>query len=265
MGKKISCFIIFLLLAALISSPFWPWKDWAHTVIQQQLAKRNIHAEFAVDNIAPGILILKDITIADFPTAFESFEMHYIPRELVSKRLQILDLSLRSKDGEITTQNVEFDLFRPAETSFVLTVRNVPLDFIMRLLTSDKAKATGKVSGRFPLTLHRDKSLTIDNGLLRTDNPGTLVVAPSAIPGDNDQVELVRAALGNFHYQEFSLEADSGKDKKLSMLLQLRGNNPDVYNGREIKLNVRLQGDLLETVQQSVLSISDPKRFLEQK
>lgn len=263
--KKISCFIVFLLLAALISAPFWPWKDWAHDVIQQQLRKKNIHAEFTVENIFPGSLVLKDITIKDFPTTFSSLDVRYVPNDLVSKRLVISSLSLHSRDGEITTKDVRVELFQPSETAFTLDVRNVPLDFIMRLLTDNKAKATGNVSGTFPVTLHKDGAITVKHAVLTTTAPGTIIVAPGAIPGDNEQVSLVRSALSNFHYQEFSMQADSREDKKLSMLLQLRGNNPDVYNGREIKLNVRLEGDLLETLQQSVLSINDPKQLLEQK
>jgi hypothetical protein len=263
--KKISCFIVFLLLAVLISAPFWPWKAWVHDTIQQQLAKKNIHAEFTVENIFPGTLILKDIEIKDFPTAFDTLEVHYSPREFLSKRLAISDASLHSKDGEITLQDFKVDLFGSAETSFTLFVKNVPLGFIMRLLTNDKANATGMVSGKFPLTLHQDGSLTINSGTLSTANSGTLTVRPDAIPGNNDQIELVRAALSDFRYQEFSLEANSKKDKKLSMLLQLRGNNPDVYNGREIKLNVRLQGDLINLLRQSILPMNDPKQLLEQK
>lgn len=263
--KKISCFIGFLLLAVLISAPFWPWKMWAHHAIVQQLASKKIEVDFTVEDIFPGRLILRNIEIKDFPTKFDLLDVRYSARELVSKRLAISTLSLQSKDGEVTTQNVNIDLFRPSETALTLDIKNVPLDFIMRLLTGNRAKATGNVSGKFPLVLHKDRSITVGNATMSTLGAGTLIVAPDAIPGDNEQVTLIRSALSNFHYQEFALQADSTKDKKLSILLQLRGNNPDVYNGREIKLNVRLQGDLIETFMQSVSTMTDPMKFLEQK
>jgi hypothetical protein len=263
--KKISCFVVFLLLAALISAPFWPWNMWIYDAIQSQLAKKKLAIEFTVDNAFPGTLILKNIRIKNSDIAFDALEIHYNARELFSKRLDLQSAVLRSKDGEFSLQPVKTDMFRPSTIDMAIDVKNVPLGVIMKLLTADRADATGTVSGVLPLTYHADGTFTLRSAKLGTNQPGTLSVAPSAIPGDNDQIQLVRDALKDFHYQEFSLALESGKGDKLSMLLQLRGNNPAVYNGREIILNVRLQGDLLETLQQSILSIDDPKQLLEQK
>lgn len=73
---------------------------------------------------------------------------------------------------------------------------------------------------------------------------------------------LVRDILKNFHYTNFAMGINSGKDDKLSMLLQLSGNNPEVYNGREVKLNVNLTGDLLSVIRQSMMSVSDPQQLM---
>jgi len=263
MLKKISRFVIFLLLAALIFAPFWPWKLWVHDAIQTRLAEKNVHSEFTVEDASPGILILKDIVIKDFPTTFDTFDMRYSARELLSKRLVIETVVLRSKDGEFSTKNINRELFRPSASSFTVDVKHMPLGAIMKLLTGGKADATGIVSGAIPVTWEKDGRITVTGGRLEAEGSGTLSVSPETIPGNNDQIEQVRAALQDFHYETFSLETATGEDKKLSILLQLRGNNPNAYNGREIKLNVRLKGDLLDLWKQSVTTITDPKRLLE--
>ena len=68
----------------------------------------------------------------------------------------------------------------------------------------------------------------------------------------------------NLHYTVLSIGMDSDKNHKLSAVLAVEGNNPDVANGRPVKLNVHLNGDLLDFIQQSLMSLIDPHMFIKQ-
>lgn len=264
MMKKLSGTLFLLLLVALINVPSLPWKLWAYGYAQMQLAAHDIKADFTIERLEPGVLVLKNITSEKLPVAFDELDVRYAWRDLLHKKLVIHSLSLTSKDGVITTKDVSLDFNKPVAGSAVFTVNNVPLALIMKLITAGRADATGTVSGTLPLTYHEDGSITVKNGVLTASKGGSVKVAPEAIPGDNDQVDVVRAVLTDFRYDTFTMTLDSDKDKKLSILLQLHGNNPSAYNGREVKLNVRLQGDLLDVYKENITAITNPTKLLEQ-
>jgi hypothetical protein len=181
-----------------------------------------------------------------------------------ASRLVINSAALPWHGGTIATRDAVIPLAGDKPVTAVLQVKKVPLDDLMKLMTRNRASATGVVSGKVPVSIGKDGTLAFDTGNLHAEEAGTITLAPDAIPGDNQQVAVLRNVLANFHYRELSMKLNSGKDEKLSMLLQLSGNNPDVYNGREIRLNVHLTGDLLSLLQQSVLPMTDPKQLLKQ-
>jgi|GEM_PF-2883414 len=143
-----------------------------------------------------------------------------------------------------------------------LEVRGVALDIVLKNATGGKAEATGQVSGVVPLIISPQGEFALGKGELKATGQGVLKLSPDVIPGDNQQVADLRGMLGNFHYNQFLMQLTPQPDDKLSILLSLGGNNPDAYNGREVKLNVNLTGDLLDLLQQSILPIADPQYYL---
>jgi len=177
-------------------------------------------------------------------------------------RLQVSEAQAPWNGGLVTTHNVTVPLSGKRAITIPLQVQKVSLDALMQAITGKRASATGTLSGTVPITVDADGNLAISEGMLQTGESGTLTLAPDVIPGDNEQVAMVRDLLKNFHYNAFSMKIEQGKDKQLSILLSLSGNNPDAYNGKAVKLNVHLTGDLLDLMQQSILPLGNPKNYL---
>ena len=188
---------------------------------------------------------------------------HHAMIDVNPSQVTVVEASFPWNGGRLAAHNAVLPL-DGKPMYLTLEVQSVPMDAIMRLLTSDRAKASGAVSGKVPISREKDGTLVFRSGSLKAEGSGTLILAPDAIPGDNQQVGIVRDVLSNFHYEQFTILLDSGQDKKLSILLQLSGNNPDAYNGRPVKLNVNLTGDVLSMVQQSIVPMTDPKQLLKQ-
>ncbi|MBI1272557.1 MAG: hypothetical protein GC131_00525 [Alphaproteobacteria bacterium] len=167
--------------------------------------------------------------------------------------------------GELSVQNVVVPLGITRAIKIKLDVHQVPIGMFMQTLTGEKATATGAVSGTIPVTIHPDGNVTVEKGKLEAEGPGTIAMAPDAIPGDNQQVALVRDILQNLHYTLLSFETSSGRDNRISVRMALEGNNPDVQQGRPVKLNVHLTGDVLDFVQQNILLLTDPEKLLRQE
>jgi hypothetical protein len=191
-----------------------------------------------------------------------SFTLVYASDAPDHSRLQVSEAQVPWNGGLMTARNVTVPLSSKRAITIPLNVQKISLDALMQAITGKRASATGTLSGTIPITVDADGNPTIGEGMLQTTAPGTLTLAPDVIPGDNAQVTMVRDILKNFHYDAFSMKIEQGKDKKLSILLSLSGNNPDVYNGKAVKLNVQLTGDLLNLIQQSLLPLENPKNYL---
>jgi len=197
-------------------------------------------------------------------THHAAFDVHYDGDHQDASKLTLKEVSLPWNGGTVSTQNAAIPLAGDKDKTIILKLTHIPLDIVLQGATGSRTQATGTISGSLPMSIKKSGAIVFENGELKADGAGTIKLAPDAIPGDNDKVAIVRDVLSDFHYKELKLGMDSDKDDKLSMLLQLSGNNPAAYNGREVNLNVRLQGDLLNLLEQSILPLTDPKKLLEQ-
>ncbi len=178
--------------------------------------------------------------------------------------LKISDASMPWGGGNVAARNVRVPLNGKSDITLNLDVRQVEIDTLLQSLTGNKATATGVVSGSFPLIITATGDVKVGKGTLKAEQPGVIALSPEVIPGDNAQVALARDVLKNLHYSLLSLELGMEEDGGLSVRLAVDGSNPDVENGRPIKLKVNLSGDVLDLIQQNVKLMSDPETFIKQ-
>lgn len=193
-----------------------------------------------------------------------TFSVHYDRNDAAHSRLVLHTFLLPWGGGKIVMREAIFPLSAGKESTITLQVQSVSLSAVLDAATQHRAQATGTISGSVPVTVRGQAPFTVHNGRLAAEGPGIITLAPDAIPGDNAQLALVREVLGNFHYRQLTMEIDSDKDRKLSLMLRLEGNNPNAYGGKPVKLNVHLTGDVLSFLQQSVMPLADPQQLLKQ-
>lgn len=179
-------------------------------------------------------------------------------------RLTLQSATLPWNAGKLAVQNVVLRLAGKRDVSFPITVEQVSVAALLQSLTGKQATGTGVVSGSLPVTVKADGSVVIHDGNLRAEAPGKITLSPEAIPGDNEQIALVREILKDLHYKVLSIAVEKGADGQSSILMSLEGRNPAVYNGRPVKLNVRLTGDVLDLIQNSVMPLLNPGLLLKQ-
>lgn len=178
--------------------------------------------------------------------------------------LTIASVSFPFKGGVIASKNIVVPFNRRKNITINLNVNKVSLDALMQTLTGERVTATGTVSGSVPVILRPDGSYTLGKGTLKADDKGLIHMPGEIIPGDNEQVGLVRQILENLHYSLFSAAVETSGGKGMVVRLSLEGNNPNVYNGRAVKLNINLTGDILDFIQQNAMLITNPERLLKQ-
>lgn len=179
------------------------------------------------------------------------FSYYYKLGDATKASLTIKQFSMPWNDGKVEIKDATLP-FSGKPYTIPLRLVAVAVDAMLQPLTGKRSSATGVVSGEIPLLIRAGEYPMPKGGKLSAQAPGKLTLPPEVIPGDNPQVGMLRDVLKDFHYSVLSASMDSEDGKKLNLSLSLEGNNPAAYEGRPVKLNVHLSGDVLDFLLQTM-------------
>ena len=164
--------------------------------------------------------------------------------------------------GTVSAKNVKVPLNRTKPINIALNLQNIDLAQLLGAVSDGAIGGTGKISGTIPLTYYPDGKITIQKGSAQAGDNGTLTVSPEMLPGDNAELIIARETLKNFHYTTLKIGVSSNEKEQSVIAFSVEGKNPDANNGRPVKLNVNVSGDVIPLIQQSLLAINDVKQLL---
>jgi hypothetical protein len=178
--------------------------------------------------------------------------------------LNVISAAMPWKEGRLKIADAKIPVGARRDLRVSVQAENISVGELLGAMTGQRVQATGTISGTVPVTLKANGDLVFQQGGLATAAPGTISMPPDAIPGDNQQIELVRNILSDLRYSNLSMTLDSDRQNDLGVLMTVEGHNPAVYNGRAVKLNVNLTGDVLDFIRQNVMLLTRPEALWEQ-
>lgn len=198
--------------------------------------------------------------------AVDTHEIRFIAtlniKDMADSSINVTDGHMPFEGGTIRINDGQMTFKGKVRFKGTLSAENILLGALLGDLMDGKVSASGSVSGVLPVTLLEDGTPVIHDAQLSTAEGGSIVVSPGALPRSNDQLAMVNDLLTNFWYKTLTITLNSTNVKGLTSTMTVEGYNPDFYEGRTVKLNVHLGGDLLSLIQSSVLSLTDPKSLL---
>jgi hypothetical protein len=174
--------------------------------------------------------------------------------------LNIEKASLELAHGQVTVGPTRLDP-AAARQQVDLHVQDVDLGELLALAKVNGLTGTGKLQGTIPVILENG-SLVISGARLDAAGPGRLAYSPTAPPSGIDAagetMAMVLSALGDFRYDQLWLTLDRDRSGEATLLLHVRGKNPNFYNGYPIELNLALNGKLDRILHDSLEGYSVP-------
>ncbi len=147
-----------------------------------------------------------------------------------------------------------------------LTAERLDLGQLLDLARLEGLAGEGQLSGELPLEI-TGGAAAIRQGQLTADGPGTLRYRPAAKPGalqaGGASVDLLLRAIENFHYDTLGIKLDGRTDAAMAIGLDLKGANPDLYDGHPIDFHLNLEGALGQILQSSLVGYQLPQRIEE--
>ncbi|MGZ9189593.1 MAG: intermembrane phospholipid transport protein YdbH family protein, partial [Nitrospira sp.] len=117
------------------------------------------------------------------------------------------------------------------------------LQTVLDAANVDAARASGRVSGRIPVSFSR-RGVAINQGTLASDEQGILTyrpaVPPAALQQEDGGIKLLRDALENFHYDRLTITLDGESGNEWNSMIHIAGKNPNLLDGQPLVLNANL-------------------------
>lgn len=214
---------------------------------------------------AQGLSITGDAKATDSTKAKGSFAFKYdfdAPEKAV---LTLSKVSMPWGGGTISSNIINIPVFSKGKVKLPVYISKVSVNELMKIMTGEYVRATGTLSGRLPVIVARNGVVSLGSGELKTNQRGRLSMPPDVIPGQGKEIEMTRDILSNFQYEDLKVGVTEEGTGNISVLLALKGNNPDMYNGRAVHLNVRLGGDVLDFIRSNVMMMTQPETLFNQE
>lgn len=172
--------------------------------------------------------------------------------------LLLEEASLSLAGGTVTSGPARFPLDL-SSGGLDLAVTNLQLAQLARLANLEGLEAEGTLTGLLPLRL-RDNTVWIDFATLSATAPGVLRYRPvnTNLDALAAGMALALQALDNFHFSALALTSYGDAMGELETTLHLAGNNPDLYGGYPIELNLSLSGEVSALIRQGLTSTRVP-------
>ncbi len=164
---------------------------------------------------------------------------------------KLSDVTAKVLAASITVDQILYDIAN-ASARFGVKVEGLPIANVLALEGEDVI-GDGVLDGQLPVVLNVEGP-AVAGGRFSARPPGGYLRYLGDLPATSMSLDLAIRALRNFVYTGMVVTVDYAPDGVLSALVNLKGNSPDVENGRPINFNMNITENipaLLESIRAS--------------
>ncbi|NNG04783.1 MAG: hypothetical protein HKM95_11880 [Inquilinus sp.] len=179
---------------------------------------------------------------------------------VADNRLSVQAMGFGLADGAVVVEPFSVSPGDP-EQRLDLEVERVDLARVSEQVAIEGLSVTGLISGTVPLRLS-DDTISIDNGVLETVEPGVIryeASLPEGIAAGDGGIGLLLSAVRDFRYRTLRATLNGRTGDDLTVGIRVEGANPALYEGFPVALNINLTGALDQILRRGLdtLGIAD--------
>lgn len=185
---------------------------------------------------------------------------------LKDKSAKLSSLSLPFAGGKVEASPFTYRSGTPFAADFIFTGIDLQTALGM-LMEKSGVSAQGTLDGTIPLRLENG-IFSLGAGELAARDAGQLAVSAEslgALAGAGGQAENVALLLGDFRFQLLKIDFEPAPNNEVVARLKLEGNNPNVYDGKRVNLNVTLTGDVMKSLRSSMELLNAPQEWIKKE
>jgi hypothetical protein len=187
----------------------------------------------------PATLSLETLEVG---VPIEAIQAHFLV-DAARQQLILQTVEAHVFGGRVWTEDAVYHA-GSAHNRIDIGVDGLRLGQLLALAGYDAVEGSGRISGLLPADVSAT-GVVMERGMLAAKAPGGVLRYSAEVTADtNPSLAPVIAALGNYHYNIFQVEADYLESGELVLEMLLRGHNPDYDQGRPIHLNLNITDNI---------------------
>jgi len=177
--------------------------------------------------------------------------------DLDGEKQTLQNLQAGLLDGELRLNQLQMLQGKIQRTT--IEMKHIDLGRLLAMADLEGLTGTGQLDIVLPIASDED-GLFIENGVFSASGPGRLAYSKEGIAGTNIGLQ----ALENFQYKGLSGTLDYQPDGAYRIGFRLEGNNPDLYGGHPVLLNLTINGLLPEAFESLFITGDFDEAILQQ-
>jgi hypothetical protein len=195
-------------------------------------------SQLTLDEINPGVPIGPVVLAGDYLAPAQ---------QPMAGQLTLTQANAGALGGQLNIASGRWDL-ASAPVTVPLELDRLDLAQLLRVYPAEGLAGSGMLSGSIPLLIDLATGVRVKRGRLGALEPGGELQLSAerlrALGRKNETMELVSKALENFRYSALSSDIDYDENGTLMLGLHLRGNSPEVGDGRAVVLNITIEENI---------------------
>lgn len=200
-------------------------------------------AEMSIRAHAPKINInftSTEIKLKNYNLTLKSPQVRLLIEDINNKSMILKHASFGAFMGHLSASGkINFD----GASKVSLGLHNIDLKTLLDYYPQDKIEAVGTLKGWLPLNYEKS-GFSISSGTIETIDKGYIKANLFDDNGSNAQLQLLSKALRNYNYDSLKSELNLKKNGDLQIAVKLKGQNPNLQNGRQINLNLDISENI---------------------
>lgn len=143
--------------------------------------------------------------------------------------------------------------------AFVLQAEKLELEQLVEVLSLPDIKATGTISGDFPIVMEGGNALIQDAKFFADNKGGTISytgTAASQAGLSDERVDAAFTALRDFRFRVLEVGVDGNLVDEITLSARLLGSNPEVYGGADFDFKISIESKLAQLIKSSQRAVA---------
>jgi hypothetical protein len=195
-------------------------------------------SQLTLGEVNPGIPVGPIIFAGDYRASV---------KQLAAGRLTLTQANAGALGGQLSIAPGSWN-FAAVPVTVPLELDSLSLSQLLLVYPAEGLAGTGILSGTIPLVVDPATGVRVERGRMGALEPGGQLQLSAerlrALGQKNKTMELVSKALENFRYSALSSDIDYDENGTLILGLHLKGNSPEVGDGRAVVLNINIEENI---------------------
>ncbi|MBP6985893.1 MAG: YdbH domain-containing protein [Alphaproteobacteria bacterium] len=221
-------------------------------VVYQNIEAKGIKVSLPLEQIWPQTKVIQNVYVEKITSPLMNIEALEFGLDVSENALKLNHIKGKAWNGILHLSGIQF-VPMPADQLVSVALENISVQPLVDHLELKNITAQGALNGDIPVHLYEDGSISVDGGVIKSSESGYVAYQwDMGLVAENENLKLAAKALQNFTYEQATLTIEKQRHQEPELVLDIKGKNPRLLEGRSFEFKINLSGKILEALESMI-------------